>query len=264
MSSSRECSEGGSRGAWSTATLFWFMIFSFSFGFGFLRRDAVADRLCSWQSPDSVRQTPSWVYVLDRSGKNKNNSVNTITYMFILELRLEEFYTDHTTSIILLNSHLITLYSKDKSHFANKLNFKHGWNLHYVLTTQVLKILPVVKNDLFFKAVNLPISLAFVKICVITWGSMTSLALVITAATKKWNKKKNNNLKHWLQQIKTTWSRFQLEKDDPQTFSGLESPTHGAVEAIFRSFFHIFLWVETLARCMEPSEDKKRPILPLL
>lgn len=61
ISSSRECSERGSTGAWSTATLFWLMIFSFSFGLGFLRLDAVADKLCSWQSPDSVKQTPSWV-----------------------------------------------------------------------------------------------------------------------------------------------------------------------------------------------------------
>lgn len=47
------------------------MIFSFSFGLGFLRRDAVADKLCNWQSPDSVKQTPSWVYVLDRSKKKQ-------------------------------------------------------------------------------------------------------------------------------------------------------------------------------------------------
>ncbi|TNN45799.1 hypothetical protein EYF80_044009 [Liparis tanakae] len=69
-----ECSESGSTGAWSTATLFWLMIFSFSFGLGFLRRDAVADKLWSWQSPDSVRQTPSWVYVLDRSGKTQKKA----------------------------------------------------------------------------------------------------------------------------------------------------------------------------------------------
>lgn len=61
MSSSRESSERGSTGAWSTATLFWLIIFSFSLGLGFLRRDAVADKLWSWQSPDSVKQTPSWV-----------------------------------------------------------------------------------------------------------------------------------------------------------------------------------------------------------
>lgn len=61
VSSSRESSESGSTGAWSTATLFWLMIFSFSFGLGFRRRDAAADKLCSWQSPDSVKHTPSWV-----------------------------------------------------------------------------------------------------------------------------------------------------------------------------------------------------------
>lgn len=106
MSSSRECSEGGSRGAWSTATLFWFMIFSFSFGLGFLRRDAVADKLCSWQSPDSVRQTPSWVYVLDRSGKNMQQWCERDQIMSRLELRLEayiELYIDNTASIIILN-----------------------------------------------------------------------------------------------------------------------------------------------------------------
>lgn len=35
------------------------------------------------------------------------------------------------------------------------------------------------------EAANLPISLAFVKIWVITWGSMTSLALATTAAAEE-------------------------------------------------------------------------------
>lgn len=82
------------------------MIFSFSFGLGFLRRDAVADKLCSWQSPDSVRQTPSWVYVLDRSGENMQKWCEYDQIMSILELRLEayiELYIGRTASIIILN-----------------------------------------------------------------------------------------------------------------------------------------------------------------
>lgn len=49
------------------------MIFSFNLGLVFRRLEAAADKLWSWQSPDSVKQTPSWVYVLDKSAKEKKS-----------------------------------------------------------------------------------------------------------------------------------------------------------------------------------------------
>lgn len=42
-----------------------------------------------------------------------------------------------------------------------------------------------------------------------------------------------------------------------QTFCGLESSTHCAVEATVCSFFYIFLWMKTLTSCMEPPLDNR-------
>jgi len=129
-SSSRECSESGSTGAWSTATLFWLMIFSFSFGLGFLRRDAVADKLWSWQSPDSVKQTPSWVYVLDRSEKTRSKKQSglegtyTVNRVTILQ-KIKPFpfmpFTTHTC------------WSSERTHFFSLCdNLRHKYRLNDV------------------------------------------------------------------------------------------------------------------------------------
>lgn len=69
ISPSLECSDWASGGVWSTATLFWFIIFSLSFGFVRFLLGTVTVRLCNWDMPDSVKQTPSWVYVFGGSIK---------------------------------------------------------------------------------------------------------------------------------------------------------------------------------------------------
>lgn len=71
ISPSLECSDWASGGVWSTATLFWFIIFSLSFGFVRFLLGTVTVRLCNWDMPDSVKQTPSCVYVFGGSIKVK-------------------------------------------------------------------------------------------------------------------------------------------------------------------------------------------------
>lgn len=88
ISPSLECSDWMSGGVWSTATLFWFIIFNLSFGFARFFLGTTALRLCNWDIPVSVKQTPSWVYVFGGSRKfawtvTEIQNFNHFTYKWI-------------------------------------------------------------------------------------------------------------------------------------------------------------------------------------